>query len=274
MPVHRFTDPEPFLARTRGWLLERPAENAQLLGVAGQALATPSYYRRALFWLVEEDGRPLLVAVTNPPRPLMMCQSAEEGLDDLLDSVREAWGELPGVFGPRPLATGFARRWGGAWREAMALRLYELREVLPDPRRPEGTLRRALEADLPSLIHWIEAFDHEAHLTAIPPAEETAARLLEGGRAWFFERGGQRVALVAGAVDHGILARIGMVYTPPALRGQGFASAATAAFSEALLQQGATTCLLFTDLANPTSNAIYQRIGYRPVSDWVELARG
>jgi predicted GNAT family acetyltransferase len=29
--------------------------------------------------------------------------------------------------------------------------------------------------------------------------------------------------------------------------------------------------VLFTDLANPTTNAIYQQIGYRPVEDRVIL---
>jgi hypothetical protein len=37
--------------------------------------------------------------------------------------------------------------------------------------------------------------------------------------------------------------------------------------SRQLLGEGNRFCCLYTDLDNPTSNAIYARIGYRPVSD-------
>lgn len=61
--------------------------------------------------------------------------------------------------------------------------------------------------------------------------------------------------------------RVGPVYTPPPDRGRGFASALTAAASQDQLDAGRECCFLFTDLANPTSNTIYQAIGYEPVAD-------
>jgi predicted GNAT family acetyltransferase len=69
-------------------------------------------------------------------------------------------------------------------------------------------------------------------------------------------------------------ARIGPVYTPPDLRGRGFGAAATAAVTQAALDDGAEGAVLFTDLANPTSNTLYQRLGYRPISDWAVLRFG
>ena len=67
------------------------------------------------------------------------------------------------------------------------------------------------------------------------------------------------------------MSRVGPVYTPPALRGRGYGSAVTAAVSAWARDAGADHVLLFTDLANPTSNSIYQKIGYRPVHDTCEL---
>jgi predicted GNAT family acetyltransferase len=64
--------------------------------------------------------------------------------------------------------------------------------------------------------------------------------------------------------------RIGPVYTPPELRGRGYASSAVAARSRLAIQNG-LRCTLFTDLANPTSNKIYADVGYRRVADWNEL---
>jgi predicted GNAT family acetyltransferase len=68
------------------------------------------------------------------------------------------------------------------------------------------------------------------------------------------------------------MVRIGPVYTPPDLRGHGYASAATAAVSRQALAAGAEEVVLFTDLANKVANSIYQRIGYRPVEDRVVLS--
>jgi hypothetical protein len=68
------------------------------------------------------------------------------------------------------------------------------------------------------------------------------------------------------------MVRVGPVYTPPEFRGHGYASAATAAASQQALDAGASEVLLFTDLANPVSNSIYQRIGYRAVEDRIVLA--
>ncbi len=68
------------------------------------------------------------------------------------------------------------------------------------------------------------------------------------------------------------MTRVGPVYTPPELRGRGYAGGATAAVSQAVLDAGATEVVLYTDRDNPTSNALYQRLGYRPVEDRLVLS--
>jgi predicted GNAT family acetyltransferase len=73
------------------------------------------------------------------------------------------------------------------------------------------------------------------------------------------------MAAHTGPTPNGV--RVGAVYTPPELRGRGYASACTAAVTQRLLADGRRFCFLFTDLSNPTSNSIYQKIGYRPVCD-------
>ena len=65
--------------------------------------------------------------------------------------------------------------------------------------------------------------------------------------------------------------RVGYVYTPPSFRGRGYASATVASLSQQLLDGRRRFCFLYTDLANPTSNAIYQRIGYQPVAEVVDI---
>ena len=87
-----------------------------------------------------------------------------------------------------------------------------------------------------------------------------------------WEDGGEAVSVSGwgGPTPNGI--RIGPVYTPPALRGRGYATALVAELSQALLDEGRSFCFLFTDLANPTSNAIYERIGYVRVCESAMVA--
>jgi predicted GNAT family acetyltransferase len=68
-------------------------------------------------------------------------------------------------------------------------------------------------------------------------------------------------------------ARIGPVYTPPPARGRGHAQALVAQLADQLRAQGAATVVLFTDAANPTSNAVYRRIGFAPAGQHLHLIR-
>jgi uncharacterized protein len=72
------------------------------------------------------------------------------------------------------------------------------------------------------------------------------------------------------AVAHGRTprgARIGYVYTPPERRRRGYAGACVAALSQQLLDSGLDFCVLYADLSNPTTNALYQSMGYRALTD-------
>jgi predicted GNAT family acetyltransferase len=63
------------------------------------------------------------------------------------------------------------------------------------------------------------------------------------------------------------MVRVMAVYTPREYRARGYAGAATAAVTRSALDAGVTDVVLFTDLSNPTSNALYQRLGYTPIED-------
>ena len=101
--------------------------------------------------------------------------------------------------------------------------------------------------------------------------EETMLRRIEAGRVWLWtdERGTPVHLSAMNATAFGA-ARIGPVYTPKEHRGQGYAGNTVAALSRRILDAGAMPCL-FTDQANPASNALYAALGYRPVVDMVNL---
>jgi uncharacterized protein len=186
------------------------------------------------------------------------------------------YGTLPGVIGPVPVSLLFAGAWhqqtGQPFTPGMKERAYELDAVTPVTGVP-GSMRPATLADKALLSHWVRAFEEEAltgdNSTTREPERwvETALGARDRGISLWEDEHGEPVSLVGygGATPHGM--RIGPVYTPPEQRGHGYASALTAAVSQMLLDSRHRFVFLFTNLANPTSNKIYQQIGYRPVCD-------
>ena len=158
----------------------------------------------------------------------------------------------------------------------MQQRIYALERVEPPP-RPRGEARVATPDDRELLLRWWHAFVEEAIHEGGPGAEHVERavdhRLASphaGVLLW--EDDGAVVSLAGWGGPTPSGSRVGPVYTPPELRGHGYATALTAALSQRLLAAGRRFCFLYTDLANPTSNAIYERIGYRRVCDSAEIA--
>jgi predicted GNAT family acetyltransferase len=152
------------------------------------------------------------------------------------------------------------------------MRIYKLEKVIPPPVIP-GTARPAMKSEESVMHDFYGGFNRSVHNEEPDPetVKKQVDRYLKASPKlrglWFWEVNGQPVSMVgyAGPTPNGI--RIGAVYTPPEHRNRGYASALTAALSEYLLEQGYKFCFLFTDLLNPTSNHIYQQIGYTAVCD-------
>lgn len=273
--VERPSDAEAFLALAGDFLAAREAEHGLILGLAGNLQRGIMPLEEPPLFAVVVDGaagdRVVAAALRTPPYNLVVSMVGDL---DAVDALAEALAldPLPGVSAPREVAEGFAASWtartGRRARRSMAERIFRLTAVR-EPRPASGRMRLAERADRALLIAWIEAFT----LEALGKSEDAAAgvdRWLEhrGRRLWLWEDGDLRVSLcgAGGETAHGI--RIGPVYTPPEHRGHGYASNLVAAVSRLLLDDGRQFVTLFTDLANPTSNRIYQDVGYEPVADF------
>ena len=221
--------------------------------------------------------RVLLAAVRTPPRNLIISEvDDEEAVAALVDDL--VGSDLPGVLGPKGDAATFARAWsartGRRHRLESSERIFRLTGVR-QPRPVPGRLRGAAPRDRDLLIEWLGAFArealHETDASGVPALVDAWLLGREGRTIYLWEDGAVVSLCGAGApTPNGV--RIGPVYTPAQFRGRGYASACVAAASQAQLDAGRRFCFLFTDLANPTSNHIYQEIGYEPVRD-VEVYR-
>jgi predicted GNAT family acetyltransferase len=123
------------------------------------------------------------------------------------------------------------------------------------------------------LLDWSMAFNDEAGLT--DPRELIATHLRErlprGSMAFWLDAHDAPVSLIGATLIAPGGARVGPVYTPPPLRGRGFARAAVTAGCRRLIDQGAGSVFIFTDAANPTSNTLYRRIGFEPIGQHLHL---
>ncbi len=166
------------------------------------------------------------------------------------------------------LNQGVASAWialkGGAWETGMRQRIYRLDEVVP-VRPVPGALRLATMDDLALLTEWGVGFARDAgHAFLLEPEQISRMIGRQDLRIWQDETPAS-MAVAQGATPNGC--RVGYVYTPPELRGRGYASALVADLSQRMLDSGFSFCVLYTDLANATSNAIYERIGYNAIGD-------
>jgi GNAT superfamily N-acetyltransferase len=281
MDVTRHASAAELIESSGGFLAEREAEHNLPLGIIGTLRDHPDTYPEpAYLATVRDQGRIALVAVRTPPFGIVLSEPGVPedriglAVDALIGDLRAGTSALPTAAGPKSTVGPFARSWsivtGHPARMQMAERIYRLSRVLA-PRPTPGAWRVAGAGDRALLREWLEAFDDEALPRGSPRFEnETMVERWvrrDDRFAYLWEVDGRVVSLVAAGARTPSGRRIGPVYTPPGERGRGYASALTAAASQDQLDHGARFCFLFTDLANPTSNSIYQQIGYEPVSD-------
>ncbi len=285
MVLKRYRDARDFLAVARQPLELNEAANSLIVGVAGRVAEDPDHYRTTPYLATVTDDRGMVAAAVRTPPFRVIVYSALGTdprplnliLDDLIaftaeTAADENAGSIAGVTGHSDTALAFASAWsertGRTFKRVMNERIYELRQVNP-PTNVPGHLRPARDEELDLLAGWIEGFCRDAGVSTGMSAgpKAVARRYLDGGGVFFWEHEGQPVAMAARSRNSSRGIAVSLVYTPPQLRGRGYASACVAALSQQLLDAGWEFCTLYTDLANPTSNSIYQRIGYRPVCD-------
>jgi len=222
-------------------------------------------------------GDPVGAAFMHTPDfPLMLSRVSGADAACLARDLAGAGHRVGAVNASQEAADAFAAAWRERTPVSVAvyrrMRLFRLGELLPPRPGPEGTARLAAESDQDLLAGWFGAFAREA---GDPPGGDQRAAVAERlgyGGITVWQVGGVPVSVAGRTRVVAGMVRVGPVYTPPELRGHGYAGAATTAVSQAALDAGVRDVVLYTDLANPTSNALYQRLGYRPVEDRVVLS--
>ena len=274
MKVKFFDEVEQFAATAAPHLEAHEAENNLLLGIISAIRSGQYAQHPPLLSTIEDADQVIAVAIRTPPHNLVVSfDSPAEATTALAAALRNRGEALPGVNADVTTAAAFTEAWAdlGAPRLQLAVseRIYRLETVQP-PAHVPGRIRIATEEDVALVTQWFQGFAADTGEVVVDPAANARSFIpaRAGTRAlmlWEVDDQPVSMAGYAGPTPRGI--RISAVYTPPDLRGRGYASACVATLSQYLLDRGRRFCFLFTDLANPTSNHIYQQIGYEPVCD-------
>jgi predicted GNAT family acetyltransferase len=252
-----------------------PARNIILLGAAEtlRAGGAAAFGDGApLFgWWAEPGGEVTAAFLHTPPYPPALTSMPDRPAAALAQALASRCRPVTGVNGDETAAAAFA----GAWQQltgevamlSMRSRLYRLGRLRAPEPTPPGQARVAGTADRDLLLAWHGAFHHEAHGAGSAALTHQVDDRLSYGGLTLWETAGQPVSMAGLTRPAAGQVRVGPVYTPPGQRGRGFGGAVTAAVSQAARDAGAAEVVLFTDLANPTSNDLYQRLGYEAVSD-------
>ncbi len=219
----------------------------------------------------DDDGSVTGMVSVTPPGDVLLAAAPAGTVAELVGTLRAGGINVTAVRGNDDTVGRFAAAWvaGTGWHAVTRVRqrMYRLADLRPPDPAPPGHGRRAEPGESGLATRWIAAFQAEAGGRRSVPESFVRTRI-DRRMLWLWtDEGGDPVALASHNPPAAGVARVGPVYTPPDRRRRGYGAAVTAAATQGAIDLGADEVVLFTDLANLTSNAIYQEIGYRPVSD-------
>ena len=285
MTFKLFGDIKAFYQDTYGVLMRHEAQNLVPLGnvIIGNEGKDKTGWRDPANWLmatVSDETGIRVTAIMTPPHNLTLYATDNE-FDDfavscLVDGIIKTGFTIGGVMTENALAERFAKTY--AKRKGMSYvidksqRIYELTRLNPDIPVADN-LRLARESDMAFLPYWSAGFDHDCFASNAPAQDyfERSRYNISTGKLYILEENGTPVTMANINREMRTVCGIGSVYTPEYFRCNGYATACVAAVSRLVLARGYSKCALYTDLANPTSNSIYQRIGYEPICDSLDV---
>jgi Predicted acetyltransferase len=278
MQVQLYSDIKKYTDDVLHILIENEIQNNLIISNCLRGIDGADTGKWIMATVIDTDGAPVLIALMTPPHNVVLYESGNNPNNGALDLLVNEFIchriRIPGVLAEKSLACRFADKYSCSSKSnkenVKNMRIYRLdyvNKILPS----SGRLRPANQDDLYFLPYWNIAFSMDCGMGMIkvPDAADKVNRLLNDNTLYVWE---DRFPVSQAAMGRRTLngAVVNAVYTPPHYRGKGYATSCVASLNQRLLDSGYKFCSLFTDLANPVSNSIYMKIGYKPVCDYDE----
>ncbi|MBV8656676.1 MAG: GNAT family N-acetyltransferase [Burkholderiales bacterium] len=271
--IERYDNPAQFAADCRDFVMQdlRARDRSYVL-INNVATAAEVGHKR--LYRIVENGKTegvALIVTRAPIRRLMLDVTDARYVPELIAALQTDGEAVTAVMGNAAVAKPFADQWG---HHRTHMQMGSL-ALTSGPHHPAaaGCVRPATAADTDRLHTWLAAFIVECRLNEDPSRlpQDIKDRLAAPEPVyWLWEVDGEPVSLSRCSGDTNVT-RIGAVYTPPEARGRGYAGTLVAELCTRLRSRGVREICLSTDLTNPTSNALYKRIGFEQIGEAVEL---
>lgn len=274
MIVTERADAPTLWREAEAFLSHDPANNTHQLSAIKRILDLGARGAERFFAIHNEGDVMVGSALVVDTQTLFMSVMEADVVSALARHLRDTKARLAGVVGRKDGLKAFTESFRQHFNVHVNLMLYRL-EGNPEFGRASGFARLAAMDDLPLLIDWHAAFEQEVGMLTVPtPLGERVTRRIRDQQLTLWIDDSAPVSFAGANALPAASARVGPVYTPPGLRGRGYAQAATAAASLQVQSDQPRTLFLFTDAINRASNKAYQRIGYRHIADHAHLLFG
>jgi len=270
MEIVEEIDVENFLKSNEDILLKNESRNNLMLGLADSILHSKRSSETPLFYTVRRDSQICGQAIrTNPDKPLILAEMDNNTVSFLANELKRKNVELDGAVGPIETAKFFSSIWSGSSKVGMHQGIYQLDNVIhPDYEGGSMVLAEDKHFDLVREFSFGFIKDCFPGENKENEADEAAARNIKNKTLFLWKNlSGEFVSMAANNRESKNGATISWVYTPPQHRNHGYGSKIVASLSQKMLNNGKAFCNLFTDLLNPTSNSIYQKVGYKKIGE-------
>ncbi|MCL2840276.1 MAG: GNAT family N-acetyltransferase [Defluviitaleaceae bacterium] len=285
MQLNIYKDVKQFYKDTYNILMGHEVENLIPLGnlIIGNEGKDKTGWRDPANWLmatVTEAREIKLTAIMTPPFGITLYETDNvhnpAALECLVKGLLDTKISVPRVMTNKSLAENFTKLYTKATGQNheiyMRQRVFKLSKVNPQI-STHGTMRLVRPSDMTFFPYWVE---HAMNIftgrdIVIPDTTTDYDYRIDKKLYYILEDDGVPVTMACITREMQNIAGVGMVYTPPYFRSKGYASSCVAQLSQLILDRGFKYCVLYTDLTNPTSNSIYQKIGYEAVCDFLEI---
>ena len=268
-----------YLQDVEEYLLRNEVKNNLPIGILYSLLDDKEVEKNDLFLSrVTDNNKNILLAIMTPPQNLIIVgensDKTTEAIKALIEYLSDNAIDIPGIIGEKILTEKFTEQWF-IMRESevelfMAQRIFKLTK-LNQVAIATGKFRKVKLDDLEIIKDWYIKFSQESLSKEVEEekARNHVEKAIEAERYYGWEKDGVLVSVASRARNTKNAIAVNFVYTPVEYRGNGYATSTVARLSQKLLDEGYKYCCLFTDLANPTSNSIYKKIGYEPIADYL-----
>jgi uncharacterized protein len=282
MKTEFFSQAAVFLSYAENDLARDEVKYGLMLGIAQKLVQSLHAYGEADPWfcVLRDETKLLAAAIRTPPYKILLAHfssSPSASAELLADSISGFSKTVPGAVGESEITDSFIRHWCDSHKVKiegrMAQNVYKL-EHLSDIKFVPGNLRLATEQDKDLVVRWGHAFHEDVYRDSnISQPEDDIIKRIHNKELYLWEDGlPVSMAAKARPTENGM--RINAVYTPPELRGRGYATSCVGTLCREVLDSGSRFCTLYADAANPVSNSIYRKIGFQEICDSVEYSLG